>query len=55
MLPKGNPGAVSVADILSLASVNLTQFASRAAVLCEMTRLTATGPFKVTQGYRFWY
>ena len=46
---------IFVADNVSQAVVNLTPWALKSVILCEITRNNRHWPFKVTQGHRFWY
>jgi len=50
-------GYISVAESLDigLSSTTFTQCAPNATDFAEITKITATTPFKVIQGHRFWY
>jgi len=45
----------SVAKSLVMSSTTFTQCAPNATDFAEITKITATAPFKVIQGHRFWY
>jgi len=45
---------ISVADSLGISSTTFTQCAPNANDFAEITKITATTPFKVIQGHRFW-